>query len=189
MEQIKVMIKTVFELLIMAGCVLLVFGVFFFAETDYGIGIWGKTGTTFAPLIGNDLLANEGAGHLEGHADGYIPELSYSQGSLRVGDEVKFKQLLSAKLENGIMVNGAIESGFAIYLQDIQTKNRNSVLEKMSTDELENMEEIPSAFVYDKEMDMLYVFASGTYTVMVKIYSEDGAMKNYEFQLPVEISQ
>mgnify|MGYP003301527749 FL=1 len=57
----------------------------------------------------------------------------------------------------------------------------------MSTDDLANMEELPSAFVYDKELDMLYVFGSGTYTVSVKIYFDVGGMETYEFKLPVEL--
>ena len=187
MEQIKVVIKTNFGLLIMAGCVLLVIGVFFFSETEYGMGIFGTTGTTFSPLIGDDALVNDGANHLQGGVNGYIPRIHYSGGALQLGDWVEFKTMLTVELENGSMVNGSTENGFALYLLDIRTTAGNSVLEFMSTDDLANMEELPSAFVYDKELDMLYVFGSGTYTVSVKIYSDAGGMETYEFKLPVEL--
>lgn len=187
MNQIKVVIKTQFELLIMTGCVLLVIGIFFLSKTEYGMGIYGNTGTTFSPLVKDDELVNEGADHLTGAVNGYIPSVHYNEGALQIGDCVKFKSLLTVILEDGTITSGSTEYGFAIYLTDIRTNAGNSVLEKMSTDELANMEEIPSAFVYDKDLDMLYIFGSGTYTVLVKIYTDAGAMETYEFQLPVEL--
>lgn len=189
MEQIRVTIRTVIGLIIMTGAGLLVIGVFFFSETEYGMGLFGKIGTVFAPLIGDDRLVNEGAGHLQGKSGGYVPELSYSNGVLQVGDCVEFKSLLSAKLENGTFVNAAIESGFSVYLKDIRTKSGNSVLEMMCTNDLTQMQEIPSAFVYDKALDMLYVFGSGTYVVTVKIYSDVGGVATYEFLLSVEVGE
>ena len=187
MNQIKTIIKTNFELLIMAGCILFVIGVFFFSGEDSGMGIFGTSGTTFTPLVKEEELANEGANHLHGFVNDYIPVIHYNEGALQKGDCVEFKTLLSAELENGDIVSGSAETGFAIYLIDIRTKAGNSVLEKMSTDDLSNMEEIPSDFVYDKELDMLYIFGSGTYTVMVKIYSDSGGADSYEFQLPVKL--
>ena len=59
----------------------------------------------------------------------------------------------------------------------------------MSTDELAATEEIPNTFVYDKELDMLYIFGSGTFTVLVRIYSDAGGSQLYQFKLPVELLQ
>lgn len=187
MNQIKVVIKTHFELLIMTGCVLLVIGILFLSKTEFGMGIFGKTGTTFSPLVKDDELVNGGTDHLDGIVKEYIPSIQYNKGALKMGDCVEFKRLLTVVLEDGTITSGSTEYGFAIYLTDIRTNAGNSVLEKMSTDELANMEEIPSAFVYDKDLDMLYIFGSGTYTVLVKIYTDAGAMETYEFQLPVEL--
>ena len=187
MDQLKVVIKTHYELLIMAGCVLLVIGVFFFSETEYGMGLFGKTGTTFAPLAKDDEQKNQGKNHLQGYVNDYVPVIHYNEGALQLGDVVEFKSLLSVTLEDGSVTSGTMENGFAIYLADIRTNTGNSVLECMSTDELANMEEIPAAFIYDKDIDTLYIFANGTYTVLVKIYTNSGAMETYEFQLPVEL--
>lgn len=188
MDQLKTVIRTFFELLIMAGCILLVIGTFFFMKTDYGMGIFGKAGEIFSPLAQDYESRNEGAEHMKGHVSSYIPDVHYNGGALHQGDCVEFKNLLLVELEDGDMVNGNTESGFALYLIDIQTQMGNSALEIMSTGELADMEEIPNTFVYDKELDMLYIFGSGTYNVLVKIYSESGGFQMHEFRLPVELS-
>ena len=189
MDQLNVIIKIMFELLIMAGCMILVIKVFFFSETDYGTGLWGKTGTTLSPIVEDGLLVNEGMDDLYGYISDYIPIVRYNEGTLLQGDFVEFKSLLSVELEDGSVVNGSAENGFVLYLLDIQTKMGNSVLEKMSTDELAATEEIPNTFVYDKELDMLYIFGSGTFTVLVRIYSDAGGSQLYQFKLPVELLQ
>ena len=187
MNQIKIIIKTNFQLLILVGCIMLVIRVFFFFGAESGMGIFGTSGTTFIPLVKEQDLVNKGADHLHGFVNGYIPIIHYNEGALQKGDGVEFKNLLLVDLENGDVVSGSAETGFVIYLIDIRTKRGNSVLEKMSTDDLANMEEIPSDFVYDEELDMLYIFGSGTYTVMVKIYSDTGGVDSYEFQLLVKL--
>ena len=181
-------IKTHYDLLILAGCLLFVINIFFFTKTENGVGIFGKSGTIFSPLIFEDAHVNEGAKHLNGFRNGYIPSVRYKEGVLRQGDCVEFKGLLEITLENGTTVGGVVENDFAIYLVDIRTKDGNSVLEVMHTEELMNMEEIQSSFLYDKEMDLLYVFGCGTYIVTVKIYSQTGGMEIYEFQIPVELN-
>ena len=128
----------------------------FFSETEYGMGIFGKTGTTFASLIGDDALVNDGADHLQGSVNDVVPSVHYDGGALQLGDWVEFKTMLTVELENGFRVNGSTENGFALYLLDIRTTAGNSMLEFMSTDDLANMEDLPSAFVYDKELDMLF---------------------------------
>lgn len=187
MNQLKTVIKTNFELLIMTGCILLVIGVFFFSEKNYGMGTFGKTGTIFSPLMEDDIAENEGGDHLHGYVNDYIPVVHYDEGALQQGDCVEFKTLFLVELEDGDMVRGNTETGFALYLTDIQTEMGNSALEIMSTDELADMEEIPNAFVYDKELDMLYIFGSGTFHVLVRIYSDAGGFQNYKFKLPVEL--
>ena len=162
-------------------------GILFLSKTEFGMGIFGKTGTTFSPLVKDDELVNEGADHLTGAVNGYIPSVHYNEGALQIGDCVKFKSLLTVILEDGSSVSGGSENGFAIYLIDVKAEAGNSVLEKISTEELVSMEEIPSAFVYDETLDLLYIFGSGTYTLQVKIYSDSGGMDMYEFQLPVEL--
>lgn len=187
MEHLKIVIKTNYELLILTGGILFVIGVFFFSDKEYGMGLFGNTGTTFLPLAEDAAIFNEGTGHLQGYVNDYIPCVHYNGGALRQGDSVRFKDLLSVELENGTMVRGDMESGFALYLIDIQKQSGNSVLEIISTEELEEMEEIPNIFVYDREFDMLYIFGSGTFTVRLKIYSDAGRVETYEFLLPVEV--
>ena len=186
MDQIKIVIKSHIELLIMAGCVMLVIGVFFYSSQSAGMGIFGTTGTTFSPLVEDENMNNEGTNHLQGLVSGYIPLVIYNSGAQQVNTCVAFKNLLSIKLENGTTVSGNTENGFALYLSDIKTKEGNSVMEVMSANDIAQLEEVPAPFVYDKENDLLYIFASGTYHVIVKIYTDSGASQSYEFQLPVE---
>ena len=186
MNQLRETIKTHFELLNMTGCLLLVIGIFFSPELKYGMGIFGVVGNIFFPLLEKEAIVSQGMDYLQGITDDYIPTIYYNRGSFRQGDSVEFKSMISVKKQDGTIVNGSMEDGFALYLVDIRTTAGNSVLEKMSTDTLANLEEIPATFVYDKEMDMLYIFGSGNFTVFVKIYSDTGSAETYEFQLPIE---
>ena len=186
MEQIKVIIKTTFGLLIMAGCVLLVIGVFFFSEHQAGMGVFGTIGEAFSPLAEDKPLVNEGTNHLQGIISGYVPLVLYNSGSQLLNTCVEFKNLLSVTLENGTTVNGNTENGFVIYLSNIQTCEGNNVLEVMSADDIAELEEVPAPFVYDKENDLLYIFSIGTYIVTLKIYTDSGASQTYEFQFPIE---
>ena len=54
MDQMKVIIKTLIGLLIMVSCLMFVINVFFFSGTEYGMGIFGKTGTTLLFLLEED---------------------------------------------------------------------------------------------------------------------------------------
>ena len=85
-------------------------------------------------------------------------------------------------------MNGSVEEDFAIYLMDIRNMDGNSVLEVLSSAEIEDMEEIPATFIYDREQDILHIFGSGIYVVYVKVYGSSGGQVVYEFKLPVEAS-
>ena len=160
MDELKITIKTYFELLIMVASLILVIGVFFYTETKAGMGIFGKTGIAFTQLITDESAKTKGTGHLQEMGSVAMPSIVYSKGVLQKGDCVEFKSLFSV----------TSEKEFEIYLLDIQTKDGNSVFENM----------------YDKDEDMLYIRESGIYIVNVRIYSETGGTDTYSFQLPVE---
>ena len=188
MGQIKEIVKTLFSLLVMVGCLIFAINVFFFSEIEYGMGIFGTAGAIFSPLAEDDLLANEGINHMNGIVSEYIPVIRYNAYAKCVGDCVKFKDLLSVTLENGNSVSGSSENGFAIYLKDIRTKDGNSAVKIMSASEIAQTQiaNYSLPFIYDKENDLLYIFKSGTYDVKVRIYADSGGQQTYEFQLPIE---
>lgn len=114
------------------------------------------------------------------------PEVVYIGAARQVGESVQFKSMFTVKTENGEK-NGTVEDDFAIYLSDIRSRADVSVIEFLTTEQIEALEEIPSAFIYDEETDTLYCFKSGVYTVYIKVYGSNGTQEEYEFLLPVEV--
>lgn len=184
MELIKDVIKQFYPLLILSSCVLFVIYVFFSAGDE---GIFENVGAIYAPMMGSDALKNEGLQYLMSNTDAYIPVIRYNSGAKSVGDCMRFRTLFLVEMRDGNWVSGDEETGFALYLEDIKNKSGNSVLERLSPEAIDELEEIPASFVYDKENDLLYVYASGVYLVQVKVYGIGGGMQVYEFNLPVEI--
>lgn len=113
------------------------------------------------------------------------PTLEYMQGPQEVGNCFVFKSVLQVTTETGIK-NGTVEDDFAIYLSDIKSGAGTSVVEFLSKEQIESLEEIPAAFLYDQENDMLYCYKSGAYKVIIKVYGSNGTQVEYEFILPVE---
>ncbi len=187
MELIKDIIRQFYPLLIMCACVSFVVYVFFSANYNGGDGVFENTGNIYAPMIEDDELKQDGLNYIVEEVNAYVPEIQYNSGAKQIGDCIAFKELFLVKKEDGSFVNGSLEDDFALYLTDI-TQSGNSVLERMTSEEIDVMEEIPAAFVYDKENDLLYIYGSGTYTVEVKVYGASGATQTYEFNLPVEVS-
>ena len=186
MEMIKTIVKQFYPLMLMIACVLFVVYIFFSAELNEGKGVFEGAGNVYAPMIGKDEVKNEGLNYMENNAQSYVPLIKYNSGAKAVGDCVKFKELFLVQKEDGSFVNGDTEDGFAIYLEDIKSKAGNSVLERLSSEEVAQMEEIPASFIYDKEQDLLYIFGSGTFVVYIKVYGSGGGTELYEFNLPVE---
>lgn len=188
MELIKDIMKQYYPLLILLSCVLFVINVFFTDTIYKGRGIFEGGGTLFAPMLESTEVTNDGLTYIADNGNGYVPSVSYNSGAKKVFDCVTFKELLLIHNEDGSTTAGNVEDTFAIYLKDIRNKDGNSVLEMFSAEDIANMEEIPAAFVYDKENDLLYIYGSGVYTVHIKIFSDGGGMEEYVFQLPVEPS-
>lgn len=188
MEQIKDIIKNQYELLIITICALFVIGVVFLSTHGSGIGIFATTGNIFSSLIEEKIVISENMRPQQSLGSGYVPNVQYEAGTQKTGECVELKSLFSVKFEDGRCVNGREEDGFVIYLKDICTSKGKSVLEFISTYELTQMEEIPATFIYDRDLDLLYIFGSGVYFVSIRVYADDGSMETYEFQLPIEAS-
>lgn len=188
MELIKDIVRQFYPLLIMLSCITFVLWIFFSSDIFGGDGVLEGGGKVYAPMMGTDQLKNDGLSYVGGASSGYVPVVKYSAGAQNVGEEAVFKDLFSVKKENGSFVNGSTEDGFALYLMDIRTASGNSVLATLTAEEIENLEEVTTAFIYDRENDILYFHGSGTYIVYIKVYGSSGGQKTYEFKLPVEAS-
>lgn len=115
-----------------------------------------------------------------------VPLVEYKGQTQTMGSSATFKSLFEVTTETGTK-NGNVEDDFTIYLSDIRTTNDVSVIEFHTTEEIEAIEEIPAAFLYDIQTDTLYFCKSGVYTVLLKIYGSNGTQAEYEFSLPVEV--
>ena len=188
MDMIKDIVRGYYPLLIAGACVLFVVSVFFSDTGNGGMGVFGAAGSTYESMIDTEDVGTNGADLIgaAGAGAGDVPVIKYASGARVTGEVVTFKNLLKVLLPNGTEVSGGTENGFAIYLVDIRNAEGNSEMLVMSEQEIDDLEEIPASFLYDKENDQLHLHKSGTYTVIVKIYGSMGGFAEYEFKLPVE---
>lgn len=191
MEMLKDIVRAYYSLFITGACMLFVVGVYFSGAANGGMGVFEKAGETYDSMIDTENIGTNGLDYIGGAGAGQsdAPVMKYASGVRNVGEVVTFKNLLKVQLSNGNEVSGSTENGFAIYLVDIRSAEGNSEMLIMSAQDIEDLEEIPAAFLYDKENDQLHLHKSGTYTVIVKIYGSSGVSAVYEFKLPVEVAQ
>lgn len=187
METIKIIVKGHYPILIAGACVLFVVAVFFTNTANGGMGIFGTAGSVYEPIIDTEDVSTKGPefiGNTGMTTD--VPIIKYASGARTAGEVLTFKNLLKVQFSDGTEVSGSTENGFAIYLVDIKNSEGNSEMLEMNAEDIENLEEIPASFLYEKENDRLHLHRSGTYTVIVKIYADSGLSAIYEFKLPVE---
>ncbi|MBQ2901137.1 MAG: hypothetical protein IJE49_04760 [Agathobacter sp.] len=188
MELIKNIVKQFYPLIIMLGCVSFAIWMFFSTGLRGKDNVFEGAGEVFSPVLDTGNLKNEGLSYVEGAVSDYVPVMTYTGGTQNAGSYIAMKSLFDVTMEDGSVVNGSEESGFTIYLTDIQNQAGDSVLMFLNADDIASMEEILVPFVYEKEQDILCCFQGGIYTVYVKICGTNGGEHTYVFQLPVEHS-
>ena len=185
MEILKDIVRQFYPLLIAVGCTLFVTGALFPTENG-NEGVFKEAGSIIGPAAEEEEIKNEGMSFVGNTITGYVPVVKYAEGAKLTGDAVYFKSMFEVKKADGTVVNGSTEDTFTLYLLDIKNESGGSALAWYSTETLAEMEEIPAPFVYDKELDALYFFVSGTYTIEMKVYGANGEQSIQEFKLPVE---
>lgn len=188
MELIKNVVKQFYLLIIMLGLVSFVTWMFFSNGLHGKESVFEGAGEVFTPVIDTGEIKNEGMDYVGEVISDYVPVITYTGGVQTEGSFVIFKNMFDVTLEEGSIVSGDAEDGFAIYLLDIKNSAGESAMLLLSEEEIAVMEEIPAPFVYEKEQDILCCFNSGIYTVYVKIYGTNGGEDTYVFKLPVETS-
>lgn len=116
-----------------------------------------------------------------------IPTIHYIGGSRTVGDEVYLADMFEIEYADGTIVPASSDDKTAIYLVDIRDSLNNIIIENLTTEQIESLEEIPAAFVFDKEQSILYFHKSGVFTVYIKVYTESQSGVLCEFMIPVEV--
>lgn len=163
----------------------------FFAIVVYFIGILGTergiftdVGSGFEDVSSTEITNNTIVQWEE--MDENLPAVKYVGAVRKVGEAVRIQELFQFEYESGEIISGTNQEKFTIYLSDIEDASGNSVCEKLSSSDIEALEEIPVAFVLDKEQDILYFHKSGTFKVFIKVYYAGGDDILYEFMIPVE---
>lgn len=186
MEIFKSIVRQFFYVLLLSSCFLFVLQMFFQERIEGKRDIFTAVAKVYDPMIYGKAIQCNGLSYLEKDVVSDMPEVLYTSGVKQAGMNLIFKSLLSVKRTDGTVVGGTEEDDFSIYLMDIKTRKGESVLETLSTSEIENLEEIPAPFIYDETTDRLYLYSGGVYLVQVKIYGSGGGQAIYEFLLPVE---
>ena len=183
----KIFLKQMFLLLVVFMGVMFALYIYFSAPFNGKKGLVKGTGTYVEAVMGTESNGGSNVDYEEDEEkETSTFQLKYIYGTQTVGACVKFKSLLTVTTEDGEKP-GELEDDFTIYLNDITDMNGNSVVEKLSTEMIESLEEIPAAFIYDKELDLLYFHKSGAFVVYMNIYDANGYKTSYEFTLPVEV--
>lgn len=186
MEALKSMIRQFYHLLLLSLCLLFLLQIFFGEGMEGERDIFTAVAHVYDPMIKNEMLQCNGLSYIENEVSDEVPEVIYAAGAQQAGTNLVFKSTLNVRKADGTVVSGMTEDDFAIYLLDIKTIEGESVLETLSTSEIENLGEIAAPFIYDKATDCLYLYSGGVYLVQVKIYGSGGGQTVYEFRLPVE---
>ena len=163
-----------------------------FLITVYFVGFNGEglIFSTFGRKMGTvnaEMPVSETHKKIEDVISVEIPQIHYIGETRTVGDSVIISDIFEIEYEDGTVVLAKDDQKGSITLSDIRDMSDNTVLTKLTTEDVESLEDIPTAFVYDKELDILYCHRSGVYRVYIKYYSGSASGVLYEFLLPVEV--
>lgn len=165
-----------------------VFGIYYLydgkigEENGFFAGIGSViSGTTESPIVSDGINA------LQNTSNVTAPVVKYTGGARQVGTEVAFKELFEIALDGQTFIPATAENGFAVYFYDITDLEGTSVVEMLTTEDIDSLEEVPVAFLFDKELQVLHFCKSGTFCILVRIYTDQGAQYLYECVLPVEV--
>ena len=186
MEVLKSMIRQFYQVLFLSLCLLFLLQIFFGEGIEGERDIFTAVAHVYEPMMEDETWQCNGLSYIENEVSDEVPEVIYAAGAQQAGTNLVFKSTLNVRKADGTVVSGTREDDFSICLLDIKTIEGESVLEILSTSQIENLGEIPAPFIYDKATDRLYLYSGGVYLVQVKIYGSGGGQAVYEFWLPVE---
>lgn len=172
--------------------IIVVIGVIFSITTIFG-GLKGKDDSIFSAIgekvgtIKQEPHISEIATELEEISEAEMPTIYYVGGSRTVGDAVSIEDMFEVQYENTSRMPLSEAENTFIFFVDVRDTSGNILVEKLTTEDIEKLEEIPSAFIYDKDQHILHFHQSGTFIVSIRVYSGTSSGMLYEFEIPVEV--
>ena len=172
----KQFIKQYFPLILTVLGACFAIQIFFHGFGTLPSNIFTHMGSSFSTLNQKDNLSTV-AQKMEAQPDVPLPSLLYTGKTLILGEAVCFPDLFPLS-----------DPSAAVYLNDIKNQNGISVLTILTSDEIDNLEELPSEVIYDKEQQLLYFHNSGIYQISLRLFLEgkDGIL--FECSIPVEVN-
>lgn len=174
----KDVIKHYFPLLLTVLCSTFAISLLFQSITQFSSAFSNVTETDNLTFVAKEI---------ESKPKVPLPSLHYIGNSLTVGDSIALEDLFMMHFLDGTTAHLRNTKQAAVYLLDIKSQNGTSVLSRFSSDEIYNMDELPSMAVYDTQQHVLYFRNSGIYTFYIRFYYDSYAGILYECEVPVEV--
>lgn len=178
-------ITYLFPLLLTLLCTIFAVFLLFEQTSDSANGIFTKIGSHFGNLSQKDNISSV-AEKTEALEKVPLPTPSYVGESLLIGDVHSFADLFTLKFSDGTTSTLSETPNTALYLMDVKMDNGTSVLTKLSGFNPENLEEIPSAAIYDTKNHLLSFHQSGIYTLSLQLYFDHRPGVFFKCRIPVE---
>lgn len=182
----KETIKHYFPLILTMLCAVFAIHILFRGFTNSSHGIFTDIGGYFSNYVQKDNLISI-AEQIEAQAKTPLPTPKYIGKTLTVGEANSFDDLFALEQSDGSLVSISDLPTAALYLVDVKYSTGTSALTKFSSTDVENLEEIPSAAVYDTEKHLLYFHSSGIYTLYIRLYYDYRPGILFQCQVPVEV--
>lgn len=182
----KEIIKHYFPFILTVLCAVCALSIFFYGFTDSQNGIFTDIGTYFSNETQKNHLTAV-ASQVEALEKAPLPTLIYNGNTLLVGEPHTWNELFTLHFSDGTISKLEEQATAALYLIDVAVSDGSSVLTRLSSAEIDSLEELPSAAIYDIEKQLLYFHKSGIYTLRIRFYFDYRPGVLFECQVPVEV--
>lgn len=182
----KEVIKHYFPLILTVLCAMYGLLIFFHGFTNSQNGIFSDIGTYFSDGTQKDNLTYV-ANQMGAQEKAPLPTPKYIGNTITVGEAVSFDKLFTLEFTDGTLSTVEETPTAALYLVDVTHSNGTSVLMKLSSADVENLEELSTAAVYDTDNRLLYFHSSGIYTLYIRLYFNYQSGVLFQCQIPVEV--
>ena len=182
----KNVLKYYFPLLLTVLCVFFILQILFWNISEPSANMFTSIGERLGNIKQTDnttmVAKKEGA-----KPQTPLPSITYSGGTLTSGTAVSFPKLFTLTYADGSTASPAASTTAAVYLSDIRNTEQTPVLTRLSSKEIQTLEELPSAVVYDTDRQLLYFYQNGIYSLSLQFFvdGEDGVY--FACQIPVEV--
>lgn len=179
----KESLKHFFPLILTILCTL--FGITILFKGFHTYGVFFDIGSPFSRLEQNHpstTIANQ----LDSLENDAIPSLVYIGNALTIGNANSLSDLFVLKTVTGELSSFQNLSNAALYLVDIKSAKGFSILTRLSSAEINELEELPSVAIYDRDKSLLYFHQSGIYTLYLRLYYNQQPGVLFECRIPVE---